>query len=843
MNDKFTNLNQEDVDFAEKLNSLSEQTHLDPRFANELERKLKAAHKPKTVWLKSPGNAILPSLGWIALVVIAGLALIWTIENLIPKPQPAANQTPSVLETATPASDIPIENATQDPNRPGIDFRGAKLILGVSMPVSPAQAYLYPVIDLQPATAGYTQALANQLGIQGSLYTTQGQNPSQSGLMVTDGKQQLVVYSENIYTYIADLVKNARNSNGNENANAEAVIREFLSSHGFDFSYTIEKSSYYGGYILQQLTPDGVPVQNENFYQPPMRITLDENGNVLSLSAMMTKYDPAPIGDFGIISSDEALQNLLDDTLPGGKIETSHSGPDFDYTLPQIWYKDEPDNQTVTIFGNIAYSKAVEADTPGIVFINNVPLTGNTTGLDTLDNYAFIEATGQFITENGVRTFHADTWDQYAQNVYVFGSAKRQGDQTIMVNEDGSHSEYLLIDPPSDLPLDTKFPGSQLNVNGALVNGQLHWISIEFYADTSHLGGGGGGGGIMGFYRLNLSGTPIPFPTATPVKPGYSLQELATFQRYIIQAGDTLSQIAATYNISVDELMQVNYLSDTNIFAGQTLILPGVPGPTRVDGERGTVVVTNYVKPNGKQRTEYTFVSQKDRSYYQLLGNNLDPLKDMENRPIALWGTFTVDKDGLISINVEKFENLYPDLQFQILNGTQESTEVNGEQLVLFTTGGVTYVQMDSGGVNPDTNYFQDAGEVLVETLQVPDESYAGYPTLRVFNIGPSTNPATGEKIDLPRSAYSNEPLPDPYGNANEYIPPDMVIDKVELIYLVTAPRNPDGTPDISQTTNYLQPAWHFTGHYANGGVVDILVQALKPEYLSPDMSPSSPPG
>ena len=76
MNDNFTNTNPEDADFADKLNALSEGAHIDPRFANELERKLKAVHKPRTVWLKAPASSILPSLGWIALVVVAGLALI-----------------------------------------------------------------------------------------------------------------------------------------------------------------------------------------------------------------------------------------------------------------------------------------------------------------------------------------------------------------------------------------------------------------------------------------------------------------------------------------------------------------------------------------------------------------------------------------------------------------------------------------------------------------------------------------------------------------------------------------------------------------------------------------------
>ena len=51
MNDQFTNnLQPEDSELSNKLNTVAEQTSIDPYFMNELEQKLKAAHKPKTYW-------------------------------------------------------------------------------------------------------------------------------------------------------------------------------------------------------------------------------------------------------------------------------------------------------------------------------------------------------------------------------------------------------------------------------------------------------------------------------------------------------------------------------------------------------------------------------------------------------------------------------------------------------------------------------------------------------------------------------------------------------------------------------------------------------------------------
>jgi LysM repeat protein len=48
---------------------------------------------------------------------------------------------------------------------------------------------------------------------------------------------------------------------------------------------------------------------------------------------------------------------------------------------------------------------------------------------------------------------------------------------------------------------------------------------------------------------------------------------------YIVQAGDTLSSIAARFNVLIDELMVTNNITDPNLIsAGQYLIIPGLEG-------------------------------------------------------------------------------------------------------------------------------------------------------------------------------------------------------------------------------------------------------------------------
>ncbi len=829
MNDKFTD-NNRDGDIARKLDQVAEQTNVNSQFAAELEQRLRNAYRPKDSGFAAYFKQVSPVLRWVALMILLGLVLSLSIKTLIPAPQPAANDTPvtpDTSQTSTPES----VNTRQAPEGQTFDYGNAQLIMNVPFPDSPAQANVYTVLDPQPASAEYVRALADQFGIEGEVYITDGRSQDASALMVTDGKQQLVVYAQNDYTYISDLVKYSRSYSGfpgTDNENAETTIREYMNARGLDFNFSVQAASISGEYVLRQLSPDGLPMASD--IRSGARINLDEEGNVLSLQMSVVDYAPASLGSFGIIPAKEALQQLLDETNYGGVMESGGSMPDPSLASPQHWYHDYPDNQTVTVYGNVSSYQGADPNTPAIVFVDNVPVTGNTSGMEALEEFAFVQATGRFIVENGVRKLSVDSWNRDVQKTCTSGFAHRAGEQIIITDEAETVSEYMLVEPPADLPLNTSFTDSRLLSCGVVIDGQLYWISIDYYPDFSQIGGGGGGGGF--FHQLNLSGTPVPFPTATPAQPSaYSSAELSAFPKYIVQPGDTLQKIAASYNVSAEDILQANGMSNPLIAVGSTLIIPTI----RLEGEHGVVNVQIFEKPDGRQRTSYTFATEKDHSYYELKGDNLEALQETANRPIKLWGDLSIDESGMAFINVEKFESIYPDLQFQVFTGTQATKEINGQEAILFTTGDTTYIQLRPDGGYPDYNYYRSDEEVMLEVLQIPDETYAGYPAIRVFSMAPAFDPGTGKPTEL-QHAGTIEVIPDPYGNADSYIPPDTIIDKVELMYYATDPAYYD--PTLESAEIYLQPVWYFQGHNANGDEVNIFIQALRQEYLLPETQP-----
>jgi hypothetical protein len=49
--------------------------------------------------------------------------------------------------------------------------------------------------------------------------------------------------------------------------------------------------------------------------------------------------------------------------------------------------------------------------------------------------------------------------------------------------------------------------------------------------------------------------------------------------------------------------------------------------------------------------------------------------------------------------------------------------------------------------------------------------------------------------------------------------------------------------PNAGAAPQYIQPAWRFYGHYSNGDEFEFLVQALKQEFLLPELAPYRTPG
>ena len=72
----------------------------------------------------------------------------------------------------------------------------------------------------------------------------------------------------------------------------------------------------------------------------------------------------------------------------------------------------------------------------------------------------------------------------------------------------------------------------------------------------------------------------VPAPTILDTSGDGGTGEPAQDVTYVVVAGDSLSQIAAEFDVTIDALMEANDLSDTNIFVGQELVIPGASGGT-----------------------------------------------------------------------------------------------------------------------------------------------------------------------------------------------------------------------------------------------------------------------
>ena len=860
MNEKFTNTLPEDADFARQLETLSEQTAPDPRFARELEHRLKTSHKPRALWWTPVNRSLLPSLGWVALVVAAGLALIWTIQNLVPKPQPGTQGTPANIETSTPAVNEVIENTPLPaPDTTGYDWRGTTLYLNASLPqlsVDESLRNLYLLKQEQPPSMDVVQALATQFGIEGEVYKTPSSLPGNIGYLVTDGKQRLYIQSAINFSYYADYPSYTMAGGGGSitDEQAASAIEAFMASHGLTFPHRIENPRLIPGmYYILPLLPDGSRLQYD--YNMPARIeaTVDANGQVILLASYRTDFETLD-GAYGVISAEEAFQQVLDSSniIQNGVLESMRSmsgmfGSGF-------WNRVYPDNETVTIYGQPqTYPASAEGGAP-FIGIGQYPAIGNVAGIESVDYTLYLEATGQYVTENGIRKFNVDSWKlSTATETYLSGSLRDEGGQIILTAEDGS-GEYVIEDLPADVPLNTVPGDGFLSIHGFTAEGKFSWDTIQYLPGIA-MGGGGGGGGT-GFYQLNLSGTPVPFPTPTLV-PAFTTPDPAVDDPnaaiYSVQEGDTCGAIAQKYGVSVQELITANNLSDQCIITiGQTLLIPGgTNGPqSQVEKLRGILAITIYEQTDGSRRTVYSFFNMSMSEtpgtfyFYLLEGDALENLGQLNGRPIDVWGTVVPpDDSGVATIRMDRFEVPFPDLQYQILKGTQTSVEVDGLSVLLFTDeNGNDYVELTPNCVDPfgpDSMVGQPGDSILIEALPVPGVTFGDYPAVCVYSSVMAVNPKTNQPMELPITADQPSVLPEPPSVEAGNIP-TATIESVELVYYIPNPAY--GTPD-PKNGQYIQPAWRFQGHYSDGSEFEILVQALRREYLLPEVAPHPSPG
>ena len=717
--------------------------------------------------------------GTVVLVVFA-LVLIWLVRAVAPKESAAVASvnTPTVVSlpenTSTPA---PEPTLTAAPDQTSYDWHGVKLLRAVDFPQIPNDAKIYTHSADTPATIESAQKLAQRFGIQGQVYLDSSAPAGVKGFLVTDGKQRLSMSSDGEFSYYSEF-STASIELPVPKEVAASAIDAFFKTHGFDFAYQLKAVTGMGAgwFYVVPLSLDERPVFFDFGLIQGFTMHVSPDGKIVSLEAFLLKLDPQPVGDFGLISAEEAWQKFLGDASPG-VLQSSRSGSVDAERMS--WQHVYPDNQMVTVYGYITSFESAEAGQAALIAVDGYPASGNTAGMEKLSYNSFAQARGQFYTENDIRKFRVDTWQMQkdSDQKYMQGSLKSAAGKVVFVSEGNS---YTLADAPADLPV----PVENINVFGMLNGNELDWQGIQYFKNPGQNGGGGCGGS---FARLNLSGKPVVWPTSTPA------------------------------------------VTPTELPTGQ-----------QVGNIKGLLSVTIYMQTDGSQRTEYGFSNSQVQ--YILQGQGLEPLQAYNNRLVTVSGIVTgYNQYKLPLLRVEHFEFPDPDVKFQIVRGTQKPANLDGQPVMLFTTqAGTTYLQLTGSGqvpANANANMLLGAAGDLVEleALIYPDEVFAGYPAMRVFAGGVVTNPKTGQPDDMKITADQPNTMPEPVPASGPV--PTLTIDGIDLVYYTPNPRYAGEYPDAMSP--YIQPAWRFTGHYSDGSQTEILIQALKADFLLPEAAPA----
>jgi LysM repeat protein len=147
--------------------------------------------------------------------------------------------------------------------------------------------------------------------------------------------------------------------------------------------------------------------------------------------------------------------------------------------------------------------------------------------------------------------------------------------------------------------------------------------------------------------------TPVaPVVTAPPPPPAPAVVNGS----YVIQSGDTITKIAARFNVSVQAILDANGLTRTSIiFTGKTLVVPGVATTTTTAGTSGVTLLNDEQTANaltiisvGRQLgvSDYGITialatAMQESSLRNINYGHLDSVGLFQQRPSSGWGSIS----------------------------------------------------------------------------------------------------------------------------------------------------------------------------------------------------------
>ena len=766
----------EDKELAATLRATAQSLHADPQFQDELEARLRRAMQNKR---PPPLQSFARSLGWVAaagMLVVLAFSLAWVLRNLLPQPvSPAATSAkPTSLATPT-VSAVDAEQPTQ-----------ALVASGTPGPAVYSIPFM-PGFELE------LQAEFPESPAQASVFTLEtGEPPTVENVKAMAA--QLGVQG-NVYQKTGELV-------GKMNfvvSDGKSRITFLDSPRSFYYISDFTTFSNQGGALppVEQrisaaeefLQSHGLldftyQVETDNFQPGSVRFVPIVDGHPLKPSTFNPSLIDVEINAQGQVKAVNYTMPILNSLgqYPIRSVEeawesvlsseTSRGIQNYEWTVSpsdiKIWQREYPIGQRVELFGYLEVLESAEPGVSALLMFNNYPLAGNVQGL--------AESIGQGV--------FSQIWGNFQESENDLGTFNVEGwqvspfeDKSVegVIRRQGDRAylqaaegEYLLAELPASVT-----EGEKVAVRGVVLEQPeltLDWSSIT---TAVGFGGGGGGGGGLAFGELNLSGTPIAMPTPAPTA------------------------------------------------------MPPVQVGERIEKERGHPFVTLHVYPDGSliQETSIFFLASDDLPdglFVFLEGSSLAGIENYMQLPVYVWGTITGEKNKIPVLTVERYEPVYPGLRIQSWVGTEEIVEAEGTYVILFTTQeGEKYVLNSSIDVEPDEKVGPAGALVIIEGVQEPDKMFGGYPAINDHGRSMADKITNLSQYPL----YSATPVVIQEANLPG-VPGVATIKKIELVYY-----GPEAN-DAPGIIPYVQPVWRFAGSYSDGRQFEIIVQALRDEYL-----------
>ncbi len=767
----------DDEEFAATLRQTAQNIHANPVFQADLEMRLKRISPNESKSTRQWFSGFTRTLAWVAGAAAVVFIISWSIRTLLPQPlvAPTVTMSPSTIEAPTAT---PTPAATLEATAPVVEGTPSGEVY--SSPLFPDNTIVLKAeFPPSPGEAKvYTQNFDEALTIENGLAMAAQLGVNGKVYQVENGAEQMTSY------YVTDGISRIL----------------FFSPHHFfyvpdyqkilevikqDTPTTKEQISIAESFLKDHKLLDfPYLIQTDDTIPGLVRFVqlLDEKSihygtmNIPEITIQMSpqgeirslNYNVLYFNETGVYPIIGPEEAWQKTLLSGFPKGVEANSRTISPDVNEMWLREYPVGQRVELFGYPEILQPAVVSDSPLIFINNYPLQGNL----------------QELTKNISRNQVMQVWGQFQpdENGNLFFQVEGWQPSPFQIQslegviQRQSGQGYLLVDGkqwlipglPDEVP-----EGLNVYINGVQLENEnsLEWSTIS----TTLGGGGGGGGGGSEFADLNLERepTPIPVPTETP----YPLPQI----------GD------------------------------------------RFDGIQGNPYVTFFKNDDGSMRMNVNMNFQPSEEWpgglsLNLIGDGLAGIDAYHQLPVKIWGSVTDVKQSVPTVTVERYEPVYSGLKGQAWLGTMELVTLGDKPVLLFTDqSGSKYVlntSLESESKTPTMDM-----PFIVEGVIYPDQTYEGYPVIHDFlmfgaqgmeNLDDykpqSISPIT---LDASSDFFSGQTLS---------------VEKIELVYFTTDIGFT--APDSSMPPIYAQPAWRFFGHYENGQVFEILVQALKDEYL-----------